>query len=701
MEEAGAISPYQAGFRKGRSTTDQCLRMSQHINDHFQMKPPQRSLLMLFDYSRAFDTVWRTGLLYKMKMKGVPDSYIKWIRGWLVNRQARVRMGEEMSRPRKFKEGLPQGAVLSPMLFLMFIDDLLWSFEGSTLVSAYADDLALAVSAANKNIAEELMQREIEKVEDWSKRWRLNLNVEKCECNLFTTDTSEHNWAPGLTLQQQRVRHNPHPEFLGVTYDKQLTFGKHTEKVTPKMKQRQNLLKAIGGASWGWDRSSMRGVYVATQRSVAEYASPAWAPWLSATNQTKLERAQLGAARVITGVTRSTPTEAVLLEAGLERLEDRHRNVATITWDRWRNKEEGDPRREVARRNLQPRTRKLGWRTKCERWAESLEELRDAEEDGDRAVQVARPPWEGGVPCEISYTDTRKSDSLERQRERAEACIGEGGVPDVTIFTDGSAEEGVRRGGAGVVVYEGEERTESWSAPAGRICSSFSAELTAMSEAVRWLREKQGWQTATIVTDSRSLLDALDGSNARSSRVRELQAAMWHVVREQRKRVRLVWTPGHCGVGGNEEADRMAEEGRGREQVGTTVDDSTREACIRRSLLGAPPLQHERVRTVYGDGGVREGREERLTRAERVDLSRFRSGHHPKLRRWQHMVGKSESDLCRLCGEEEESTEHLWMRCPALIMQRFSTGLGGGLAELTARPTEAYALIRIILRRLE
>ena len=150
LEENRKISPYQAEFRRGRSTTDQCLRLSQQISDGFQAKPPQRTLLTLFDYSRAFDTVRRSALLKKMLKKEVPETFVSWVRSWLSNRIARVRVEDSRSRARVMREGVPQGAVLSPLLFITFLNDLLYGFTPDTLVSSYADDLVLAVSGNPK-----------------------------------------------------------------------------------------------------------------------------------------------------------------------------------------------------------------------------------------------------------------------------------------------------------------------------------------------------------------------------------------------------------------------------------------------------------------------------------------------------------------------------------------------------------------------
>ena len=171
LEKKGAISQSQASFRRGRSTVDQCLRMSQGISDGFQLKPPEWTLTVLLDYSRAFDTVWRACLLDKMMGMGVPATFIKWTSAYLVNRTARVKLGEATGRQRVYREGLPQGAVLSPLLFIIFINDLLDEFGEGTLASAFAADLAIACSHMDKERAQALDQEETNKVVSWSKKW--------------------------------------------------------------------------------------------------------------------------------------------------------------------------------------------------------------------------------------------------------------------------------------------------------------------------------------------------------------------------------------------------------------------------------------------------------------------------------------------------------------------------------------------------
>ena len=267
---------------------------------------------MLFDYSKAYDTVWRTGQLLKMLDIGVPLRLVHWTTAWLTNRIARVQLMGVTGRCHTFKEGLPQGSVLSPLLFVLYINDLLCNFSESTMVSAYVDDLALAYRGRKKEDVALRMQAEVDKVVSWSQQARLTLNAAKCEVAFFSLDNSKAQWRPQITIYGVPQSCTPSPTFLGVTYDRRMTFGTQVKKGCQQMLRRTNLLRVVGSTTWVWQKLDLRTAYIATQRSVAEYAAAAWTPWLSSSNIVKLERTQLQAARAITHHVRSTPTEAVL-----------------------------------------------------------------------------------------------------------------------------------------------------------------------------------------------------------------------------------------------------------------------------------------------------------------------------------------------------------------------------------------------------
>ena len=180
---------------------------------------------MLFNYSKAYDTVWRTSLLQKMLDIGVPLRFVQWTTAWLTNRIARVQLKGVTGRCRTFKEGLPQGSVLSPLLFVLYINDLLGNFSESTMVSAYADDLALACRGRKKEDVALRMQAEVDKVVSWSQQARLTLNAAKCEVAFFSLDNAEAQWRPQITTNGVPPSCTSSPTFLGVRYDRRMTFG--------------------------------------------------------------------------------------------------------------------------------------------------------------------------------------------------------------------------------------------------------------------------------------------------------------------------------------------------------------------------------------------------------------------------------------------------------------------------------------------
>ena len=117
VESKKLLSDRQAGFRTLRSCEDQILKMTQLIEDGFQQKKCERSVMALLDFSKAFDQVWRQKLLLNLHERGIPMKLIRWLNRFLSDRQAKVWFADASSCFRPMRQGLPQGSVLSPSAF--------------------------------------------------------------------------------------------------------------------------------------------------------------------------------------------------------------------------------------------------------------------------------------------------------------------------------------------------------------------------------------------------------------------------------------------------------------------------------------------------------------------------------------------------------------------------------------------------------
>jgi hypothetical protein len=232
LESKGLLSPCQAGFRRGRSTEEQLARVCQGVFDGLERRLPERSALCLLDFSRAYDRVWKDALYAKMDRLGVPPCMIRWIRGFLSDRRARVSWNGTLSSLRVFREGLPQGSVLAPLLWLIYVNDLdedvAWASPSAGL-SLFADDSALLATARSLDSCSDILQPALGAVGRWCRQWKVDLSTGKCCYTTFTLDPAEANGKKRVTLyiEGSPLKYDPAPTFLGLKLDGHLSSVGH------------------------------------------------------------------------------------------------------------------------------------------------------------------------------------------------------------------------------------------------------------------------------------------------------------------------------------------------------------------------------------------------------------------------------------------------------------------------------------------
>ena len=364
LELHDILSPVQAGFRPGRSTVDQVLLLSQSIADSFQQsKPGARTVLATVDFAKAFDSVWHAALLSKLLSLDLPLCFVEWIRSYLSDRRSKVRICNSYSRPFRLRRGVPQGSVLGPVLFSLYINDLPTFLPASVKTSLYADDLAIWASSPGVECATAVVQAALNRLVEWSSKWRLPLNPLKCETSFFSLDPYQSRIQPSLHILNTPLKFNPRPTFLGVTFDRTLSFKYHVLSLRKKFHSRFRAFRSIASASWGPSKESLCTLYKAFIRPILTYASPGWFPFSSPTHITSVERMHRSSCRVITGCLSSTPIPLLHIEALLPPLRVTLTHQSLSFFERALRLPPTFPIASLANSNPRIRLKKSSWRS--------------------------------------------------------------------------------------------------------------------------------------------------------------------------------------------------------------------------------------------------------------------------------------------------------------------------------------------------
>ena len=190
-EKNGIIPVNQAGFRKGRCTTDHLVKLTSHIKKQFSRR--KSTLATFFDVKKAYDSVWHARLLYKLKNIGITGMMFQYFKNFLSERCICTRVGKTYSSNKTIDMGIPQGSVIAPILFNIIIYDLPKVLSYNTHVAQYADDIAIWVNTTlrkhtNKRVAnhvQKLYQLEINKLTAYMKDNGFELSQEKTCLMLF------------------------------------------------------------------------------------------------------------------------------------------------------------------------------------------------------------------------------------------------------------------------------------------------------------------------------------------------------------------------------------------------------------------------------------------------------------------------------------------------------------------------------------
>ena len=222
------LIPNQYGFRKNHSTDYAILQLSDKIIDSIAKK--EHTVGVFMDLSKAFDTMDHCILIRKLKTYGVRGTVLSWFEDYLRNRQQYVIFKSKKSNISTVKCGVPQGSILGPLLFLIYMNDIVNASPLLTYV-LFADDTNVFYSHTDLNILITTLNLELNKLSSWFKSNKLSLNINKTNCMYFKNIHSKYAPYFNILIDDMPIIEKEVTTFLGVMIDSNLTWNSHINNI--------------------------------------------------------------------------------------------------------------------------------------------------------------------------------------------------------------------------------------------------------------------------------------------------------------------------------------------------------------------------------------------------------------------------------------------------------------------------------------
>ena len=310
------ISVLQSGFKPGDSTAFQLIDIYNTILQAIDNGKEVRAVFC--DISKAFDRVWHSGLLAKLNSCGIRGKLLAWFNSYLSDRSQTVVINGFHSVSKPVLAGVPQGSVLGPLLFLVYINDLTTGITSN--IRLFADDTSLFIVIEDARIASDVINNDLRIISQWANDWQVKFSPEKTEAMLFTRKQVPSTKFD-LKLNEIIISEVEQHKHLGVLFQSNCSWHSHVKQIATKVGPLINCLRSL---KYRLTRRSLELLYKSYILPIFDYCDHVWAN-CTQEQERNLEKLNLDAIRTICGSVRGTSHEKLYQETGLCPLAERRK----------------------------------------------------------------------------------------------------------------------------------------------------------------------------------------------------------------------------------------------------------------------------------------------------------------------------------------------------------------------------------------
>ena len=662
LEKNHLINPFQNGFRKNKNTQEHLFRLQNTIRNALSNK---LSVVTIFlDIEKAYDMLWKDGLLFKLlnqiKIRG---KMYNWIKDFLENRKFQVKINESFSKKYNIDNGTPQGSSISPLLFLIMINDIKLS-NTNVHLSLFADDIAIWLETREINNGIKVLQQSLKELENWSKKWGFRFSVSKTKAMIFCRNKTEHYIS--LKINNQNIEYVNQFKFLGLIFDTKFTWNDHINYIEKYCNKRINLLKFVSGTKWGANRSSLYKLYTALILSKIDYACEFYYS-TSQHNRYKLDCIQHKCLRLCTGAFKSTPINILLITNKEKPLEIRRKELQTKFLYRIYNNHIFLEHTNIYWQNFYVNKNfKDNLVNTVLRSINRVELIMYYNHYNLHTQIIPIPPWkipDISVNLDLLNQTDKIFSPLRTKLITREYIDSYSGF--LNIFTDGSKQSNNSTASAVYIPYF----DVKISRKIPDLCSVYTAELIALLLALDWIRDVKP-SNSVIFTDSLSALTALQNPVEHINNnaiIKEIVVILYELVNNQIK-VLFNWIPSHIDIKENDKVDLLAKKACNNEMIQIQVPINRSE--INKEIQSKYQIMWETQYNTINKGQFFKSIEPNVKNIQIINMQnkhmemilyRLRTGHN-RLNMHLHKLGLHNSGLCDFC-EEPETVKHYLLDC--------------------------------------